>query len=300
MAHTNSNSDNLWSIPLSQRSSESTAAPKPLTRDTSYRKSWPIFSPDGKNIAFWVIRIGASRDLWMMDADGNNPVQLTTGQPSDVLGWLAHDQIAYLSKRGGTWKVWSTDIHSGREKPLFDAQQAPFIDTNRPFIATDVTRLSPDGRKIVFNSRSSGTVNVWTVPIEGGQPKQLTFDKELAGFACWSPDGKYLAFEVKRGDDTHIAIMPSNGGTTTQLTFDHGQSWPSSWSPDGDKIAFAGLRNGFWNIWWVSRSTKQQKQITKYSKLNAYVRYPAWSPLGNQIVYEQGETTGNIWTIDLK
>jgi len=34
--------------------------------------------------------------------------------------------------------------------------------------------------------------------------------------------------------------------------------------------------------------------------LNAFVRYPAWSPLGNQIVYEYNETSGNIWLMELK
>ena len=84
------------------------------------------------------------------------------------------------------------------------------------------------------------------------------------------------------------------------MTFDRGLSWPHSWSPDGDKIAFAGYRDGYWNVRWVSRSTKIQEQVTSYAKLNACVRYPAWSPLGNQIVYEYVETTGNIWLIELK
>jgi Tol biopolymer transport system component len=30
------------------------------------------------------------------------------------------------------------------------------------------------------------------------------------------------------------------------------------------------------------------------------VRYPAWSPRGDQIVYEYSETTGNIWTMRVK
>jgi Tol biopolymer transport system component len=106
--------------------------------------------------------------------------------------------------------------------------------------------------------------------------------------------------QVGRGDDTHIAVMPSGGGEITQLTFDKGQSWIYSFSPDGDRIAFAGFRNGYWNLWWVSRSTRQQKQLTNYAKLNAYVRYPAWSPLGNQMAYEYAETTGNIWLAELK
>jgi Tol biopolymer transport system component len=94
--------------------------------------------------------------------------------------------------------------------------------------------------------------------------------------------------------------MPSSGGEIIQLVSDHGLSWPHSWSADGDKIVFAGRRDGIWNIYWVSRSTKQQKQLTNYSKLNAFVRYPAWSPLGNQIIYEYNETKGNIWLIELK
>ena len=141
---------------------------------------------------------------------------------------------------------------------------------------------------------------VWTASLGGGEPKQLTFDKELMGFPAWSPDGKYIAFQMKRGDSTHIMVMSSEGGTPTQLTFDKGNSWLYDWSPDGDKILFAGQRDGFWNVRSVSRSTKKQQQLTDYKKLNSFVRYPSWSPLGNQIVYEYSETTGNIWIADLK
>jgi Tol biopolymer transport system component len=97
-----------------------------------------------------------------------------------------------------------------------------------------------------------------------------------------------------------LITPPGEGGAITQLTFDKGQSWNGSFSPDGDKIIFAGQRGDYWNLYWVSRSTRQQRQITSYTKLNAYVRYPAWSPVGNQIAYEYTETTGNIWMIELK
>ncbi len=120
------------------------------------------------------------------------------------------------------------------------------------------------------------------------------------GFPSWSPDGKFLAIEIKCGDDSNIGIVPSGGGTPIQLTSNHGQSWPYSWSPDGDKIVFAGLRNGIWKLWWLSRRDKSEKQITNYTKLNSYVRYPTWSPRGDQIVYEYAETTGNIWMMRMK
>jgi TolB protein len=160
--------------------------------------------------------------------------------------------------------------------------------------------VSPDGKQIAFNSTKSGTTNVWVVPVDGGEPRQLTFDSEAMGWQSWSPDGKLIAIETKRGEDTHLMIMPADGGAPTQLTFDRGQSWPHDWSPDGDKIVFAGQRNDLWNIYWVSRSTKMQKQITSNSKLNTYMRYPAWSPLGDKLAYEYSETTGNIWLMELK
>jgi Tol biopolymer transport system component len=71
-------------------------------------------------------------------------------------------------------------------------------------------------------------------------------------------------------------------------------------SPDGDKIVFAGLRNGIWKLWWVSRRDKTEKQITNYTKLNSYVRYPTWSPRGDQLAYEYTETTGNIYVMRMK
>jgi Tol biopolymer transport system component len=69
-----------------------------------------------------------------------------------------------------------------------------------------------------------------------------------------------------------------------------GKSWPHSFSPSGNEIVFAGQRDGIWNIYTISTKTKVQKQLTNYSKLNVFVRYPAWST--NRIVYEYAETDG--------
>ena len=282
---------NLWSAPVSPLTNEAMGPPVALTRDTSHRISSPSVSPDGKRIAYHVARVGTSADIWMIDANGANPTQLTTDPGSDIRpSWFPDGkQLIFLSRREGKDKLWTIDLPSGREKPLLD-------------IAQDMTfpQLSPDGKLILFNSKKSGTTNLWIVPTEGGEPKQLTFDKQTMGFGCWSPDGQFIAFEIKRGDDTHLGLIPASGGEPVQLTFDRGQSWPHSFSPDGDKIAFAGFREGHWNVWWISRSTRTQKKLTNNSKLNTFVRYPSWSPRGYQIVYEYAETTGNIWLLELK
>ncbi|MDT5123658.1 MAG: eukaryotic-like serine/threonine-protein kinase [Acidobacteriota bacterium] len=281
---------NIWSLPLSPQTGEATAPPQPLTNQTGTRNNQPAFSPDGHKIAFMEYLRGGGADIWVVEADGKNPVQVTTNPRNLVPNWFPDgDQLAFVSYRDNHWSVWATSLQNRRDRLLFD-------------IGRDIqfARLSPDGQRIAFNLADGGIINLWTVPVAGGQPRQLTFDHELAGFPCWSPDGKFIAYQMKRGDDAYLMIIPSEGGDPVQLTFDHGRSWPHGFSPDGDKILFAGERNGAWNVWWYSRSTKQQKQLTNYTKLNSFVRYPSWSPLGNQIAYEYAETNGNIWVLDLK
>ncbi len=281
--------NNIGSAPISPTSHEAQGAPTLLTQDTNYRKNQHAFSPDGKTIAYNVWRMGADGEIWLVDVDGGNPRQLAA-ESAAVLGWLpSGDQLALASKTQGGYRVMKVDVNGGKQTPLAQLK-----------VEAPMGRLSPDNREIAFNSRTCGAINIWTVSVDDGSVRQLTFDQEMMGFPCWSPDGRHLAFEMKRGDDTHIAVIPRGGGAPVQLTFERGQSWPSGWSPDGGKIAFAGLRDGVWNIWWVSRDGKEQKQVTNYTKPNSYVRYPAWSPRGNQIVYEYAETTGNIWLMELK
>jgi Tol biopolymer transport system component len=133
---------------------------------------------------------------------------------------------------------------------------------------------------------------------ENEEERQLTFDEEMIGWPRWSPDGEHIALQIKRGSDTHVGVVPAEGGTTVQLTNAPGQNWMGAWSPDGEKIAFASWRGDAWNIRWVSRRDKSECQVTDYTALNSFVRYPTWSPLGDQIVYEYAETTGDIWLLE--
>ena len=281
----------LISVPISPISHEAIGEPRPMTKNTSYRKTMPRFSPDGQKIAFLQFQAGENQKIWVMNADGSNLTQLTTGPSTDWSpSWFPdNDNIAFLSNEEGQpyQRMWSVSVSTRRKKLLFDPGQ----EIGWP-------RLSPDGKQVAFNSTKSGTINVWIVPVEGGTPRQLTFDKQQTGWPCWSPDGTMLAFGRRLGFDGSIVTMPSAGGEMTVLTKDQGRQ--NGWSPDGDKIVFAAFRGGVWNIYWVSRSTKEEKQLTHYTKQSVSVAYPEWSPRGNQIVYEYAETAGNIWLMELK
>lgn len=285
--------ESISSVSLQPKSATTVDPPATLVSNASERNAFPSFSPDGKRIAFTVCNASETGcNIWLINTDGSNQTQLTTADSKQLSpSWFPDmTQIAYVSNQTGHFSYWAINLETRREKMLLDLPDG-----------IDYARLSPDGQQIVFNSKRGGRViNIWTAALAGGEPKQLTFDKEMMGFPAWSPDGKLIAFQAKRGDDTHVMVLPSEGGTPTQLTFAKGQSWIYGWSPDGDKILFAGFRDGLWNVWWVSRTTNKEQQLTDYKKRNSFVRYPSWSPKGNQIVYEYSETTGNIWLAELK
>jgi len=280
---------NLWSLALTP-SFEPAAPPTALTRELNYRTSGPAVSPDGEKIAYTVNRAGGQpAGLWIINANGTNPTQISN---ESVVGptWSQDgEHILYVTRREGRAVLWSIPRGGGKERQVLD------LDQGASFL-----RVSPDGKQVAFNLTDHGVMNLWLAQISGGAPTQLTFDRESMGFANWSPDGRFIALGVKRGDDHYIGVVPSSGGEVRQLKLDRGISSPGSWSPDGSKIVFSGARNGVWNVYWISPTTNEQHQLTKYTGMNTLIRYPVWSPKGNQIVYEFGETTANVWMLELK
>ena len=281
---------NVWSVPLSAQTHEAAGPPVALTDELNSRYGLSDFSPDGRKIAFTSMRRGSGYQLWLMDSDGGNKSQLTTdAQAAYSPSWSpTGERIAFQSMREGRTTLSSIELASRKETAQAEAE------------GLEMLRLSPDTRQVAFTYVPGNFFNIGVMPVEGGPPRQLTFERTFTGLPSWSPDGKLLAFQSKRGDDMQIMLMPSDGGTPTQLTFDRGDKWPYSWSPGGDKIVYAGARGGIWNLWWISPSDKSERQLTHNTKPGVILRFPGWSPVGDQIVYEQAEITGNIYVMSLK
>lgn len=282
-------STNLWSLPIDVRSGDPSGPAVALTTGSG-RHSRPTFSPDGALVAYDYRQVGASQEVWVMRADGSGAHQLTFGPandagPSFLPGGAG---IAFVSERAGSDALWTTALTGGGEERILDLPPG-----------ADGVRVSPEGGRVVYHVAGKvGTVNLWLAERSGAAPRQLTFDPELVGFACWSPDGTWLAAERRRGDDDQLVILPATGGEPVQLTTGHGRHWPHSWSPDGDRIAIVALREGRWDLAWVSRTSREMRQITHFDSLGEYVRYPAWSPRGDRIVFVRAETTGDLWLVE--
>lgn len=269
---------------------ESAGRPVTLISTADCRSTAPAFSPDGTRMAFLSCRAGVAGQIHLMNADGSGLQQLTAELEAAVApSWFPDGRhILYVDLRAA--KLKSIDVETRQQTPIADLPQ----DVAKP-------QLSPDGRQIAFGSNVDGVMNLWLVDLSTKKLEQLTFDKQGIGFPVWSPDGKMLAAQRQHGDDQDLVVVNPASGAVQDVLADHAKNWVNSWSRNGDRLYYAKQEdNGVWNIWAISRSTGDQKRLTRYNSLNGYVRYPASSPRGDQLVYEYSASTSNIWVLEFK
>lgn len=286
-------SSHLWSIPLPE------GAPRPLYQDNVFRASFPAFSPDGSRLAFFARLFGGVGDIWTINADGTGAAQMTASHAPEAMPEWTRDglSIRYARITDNAVQLWERRVADGAEHPsTTPGRQVP-----------GWPRVSPDGTRVAYHSlhftslgEAALNISVASLP-DLSDTRQLTHETDGgAGFPAWSPDGKWIAYELLRGPHSYLAVMDANGNGQQQLNAEPGHSWVYGFSPDGTKLLFAGLREGTWNLWWLDRKTREQKRLTNYRSLQTFVRYPAWSPRGDQIVYELGSTRGNVFRLDLE
>jgi Tol biopolymer transport system component len=293
---------NLESIaltaPAAAKSADAMPRPQPVTRDTSVRNTWPIVSPDGGRLAFLSRRIGTGRHIWVSALDGTGARQLTFDTPvGPMQSWLPGGrEIAYLTARDRQLELRAIDLTTGRSRML--RSYGPWTMTER--IKLLHARFTPDGGQIVISQLHEGVMNLWMQDLSTGRLRQLTSDREAAGFPTVSHDGRWVAYEVMRGGDIHLAIVPTGGGEERVLTSGRGLYWPHSFAPDGQRIAVAYRTDGLWRIGAISRTTGQLVPLSAPVPASSFVRYPAWSARNDRVVYEHAQVTGNIWMATLR
>ena len=139
---------------------------------------WPVWSPDGQQIAF-------SKSL-----------------PPGPTG-LQREAIVIINTDGSN-EHRLTDDHEDN------------LNGNRLFETS--CDWSPDGQHMVFESSRSGRAEIWTINLKTKNLRQLTDTDGSSVFPSWSPDGKYIAYrdEPPRGFST-IYVMLSNGDRQREL-----------------------------------------------------------------------------------
>jgi len=125
------------------------------------------------------------------------------------------------------------------------AQKQPFdIQALLKIARIEEPQLSPDGKTVAFTvqtvdvAQNTKPKQIYTVPLNGGSPRQITMlgtDNERPE---WSPDSKQIAFISDHGGSAQVWIMNADGSNARQITNLSTEAGGVLFSPDGKKLVF--------------------------------------------------------------
>ena len=198
-----------------------------LLTPNEHRNYDPSACGDGRYIVYQAFHEGRF-NIWRMDADGSNPMQLThednalSASCSPDGKWLTYAENLIIYKQsieGGTATRLVDDSFGGGGE------------------------ISPDGKLITYVKKGATdfSSNVMAViPAAGGAPVYSFLLQAGTQSVCWAPDGRAIDFVLTRGGVSNLWQQPIAGGPAKQLTdFKSGHIFGYSWSHDGKQLAVA-------------------------------------------------------------
>ena len=178
----------------------------------------------------YVSSITGNQEIFVVDSDGTNPVNLTKSTGADVDPAFSADgsKIAFTSSRTGNSEVFVMNADGSGQTNI----------TNSPGSESEPA-WSPDGSKIVFTRFISGVGGqIWVMNADGTNQVLLAGQRSYCGgnsSPAWSPDGARIAFFSVRACSLHTFVMNADGSGQTNL----GEGQNPAWSPDGTRLVVA-------------------------------------------------------------
>jgi len=224
----------------------------------------PAYSPDGKSIAFISDRDGAT-NLWLMDANGENPRPVTTETTALVHtpAWSPDgDYIAvtkgFMSSRSiPAGEIWMYHRSGGDGVMITKRAYGPHTQKNM----TDPA-FSPDGKYLYYTddvtegriweygkNATTELFNIVRYELESGESTRYIGGAGGAIVATPSPDGKQMAYLKREDTKTVLYLKDLKSGVdrrlSTEMERDHQETFGSEgnfahfdWTPDGENIIY--------------------------------------------------------------
>ena len=198
-----------------------TGAALPLTSGAGSAETHPAWSPDGMKIAF--TRCSGDPedcDVWVVNADGTNPVNLTQNPSSgdSMPAWSPDGaKIAFSTARDGNSEIYVMNSDGSGPVRLTDA---PEQDLSPDW--------SPDGAKILFARHDAQEVStVWVMDAAGTNPASLGSGDQ----PVFSPDGAKIAFVLQTDLNRDLWMMNADGASGMALVATPAGESAPSWQP---------------------------------------------------------------------
>jgi eukaryotic-like serine/threonine-protein kinase len=260
----------------------------------------PVFSPDGRLLAFVRWTGDEAADIYLLDVRTRQQRRLTTMNRQVMgLSWVADGRtIVFGSNDGREGRIWKVPVSGGAPVPT--AVTAPFLSLSvspsgdlltyeEAFDDLNIWRIpgpkspqqdrpperlilstqpdlnpdySPDGRRLAYSSRRTGSMEIWVSDADGQSTAQLTSLNQHSGTPRWSPDGRSIAFDSRPEGHSDIFIVDSQGRSPFRLTDHPADDVVPCWSLDGKWIYFGSDRTGKWEVFKIPREGGVAVQVT--------------------------------------
>jgi Tol biopolymer transport system component len=246
------------------------------------------WTPDGRIVYTTLER--DNRDIWIMNADGSNPKQLTFENSGDLYPSVSPDgrYIAFVSNRGVGWGIWKMNVDGSNQTELVANTEEGF----------GYPEFTADSENIIFSGRSKGKQVLFKVPIAGGQPVQLT-EKPIFNQVL-SPDRHSVLYHFRPPEldsKQTMEIITLDGSAAPKTLMPLGDGSRVQWAPDGKFIDYVDTRAGVSNLWRRSiDGNSPPKQLSDW-KQDLIFRF-AWSFDGKQVACARGVHASDVVLIE--